>query len=259
MVARSRFDLQGKTALVTGGSRGLGLQIAEAICEFGGQVVLVARKEAELASACASLEATGGTVATIAADLQDLGAIDDLVADAAGKFGSIDLLVNNAGMSRYAPAEDFSLEAWTEVMSLNMTAPFLLTRAVGKAHFIPRRAGKVLNIASIGGLYGNRPDLGMKIIGYNASKGALVNYTRALAAEWGACNINVNALCPGFFPSEMAQEFIDKVGATLLPGIPLGRVGGPDDLKGPAVLLLSEAGRHITGHCLVVDGGMVAV
>lgn len=259
MAGRSRFDLQGKTALITGGSRGLGLQIAEAICEFGGQVVLVARKETELASARASLEAAGGTVATIAADLQDLGAIDDLVADAAGKFGAIDLLVNNAGMSRYAPAEDFSLEAWTEVMSLNMTAPFLLTRAVGKAHFIPRRAGKVLNIASIGGLYGNRPDLGMKIIAYNASKGALVNYTRALAAEWGAYNINVNALCPGFFPSEMAQDFIDKVGSTLLPGVPLGRVGGPDDLKGPAVLLLSEAGRHITGHCLVVDGGMVAV
>jgi len=259
LAERSRFDLMGKTALVTGGSRGLGLQIAEAICEFGGNVVLVARNAAELASAATSLEAAGGNVATIAADLQDLGGIDDLVADAVRKFGTIDLLVNNAGMSRYAPAEDFPLDAWTEVMTLNMTAPFVLTSAVGKHHFIPRRAGKVLNIASIGGLYGNRPDLGMKIIAYNASKGALVNYTRALAAEWGVYNINVNALCPGFFPSEMAQEFIDKVAGTLLPGVPLGRVGGPDDLKGPAVLLLSEAGRHITGHCLVVDGGMIAV
>ena len=258
-MSRTLFDLDGKTALITGGSRGLGLQIAEAVCDHGGNVVLVARRQAELDAAAAALEARGGSVATVAANLRDSAIIPDLVAEAAKPFGGLDMLVNNAGTSRYAPAEDHSLEAWNEVMALNMTAPFLLASTVGKHHFIPRCAGKVLNVASIGGLYGNRPDLGMKIIAYNSSKGALVNFTRALAAEWGAYNINVNALCPGFFDSQMARDFIDKVGATLLPAVPLGRIGGQDDLKGPALLLLSEAGRHITGQCLVVDGGMVAV
>ena len=253
------FDLDGKTALITGGSRGLGLQIAEAVCDHGGNVVLVARRQAELDAAAAALEKRGGRAATIAADLRDVAVVPDLVAEAAKRFGGLDMLVNNAGTSRFAPAEDYPIEAWNDVMALNMTAPFVLTSTVGKHHFIPKRAGKVLNVASIGGLYGNRPDLGMKIIAYNSSKGAIVNFTRALAAEWGAYNINVNALCPGFVPSHMARDFIDKVGDTLLPAVPLGRVGGPDDLKGPALLLLSEAGRHITGHCLVVDGGMVAV
>lgn len=258
-MGRDLFDLSGKTALVTGGSRGLGLQIAEALCDYGANVILVARNERELTSAASGLEGRGGRAATLVADLQDLSIIEDLVATAGGKFGAIDLLVNNAGMSSYAPAEEYPLAAWNEVMTLNMTAPFLLTREVGKRHFIPKRAGKVLNIASIGGLVGNRPDLGMKILAYNSSKGAMVNYTRALAAEWGTYNINVNALCPGFFPSQMSQGFIDQVSDVLLPTVPLGRVGGPDDLKGPALLLLSEAGRHVTGQCLVVDGGMTVV
>lgn len=253
------FDLSNKTALITGGSRGLGLQIAEALCDYGANVILVARNKQELAEAASSLAGRKGGVSTIAADLQNLSAIDDLVATAAAKFGALDLLVNNAGMASFAPAEDFSLEAWNEVMTLNMTAPHLLTAAVGRQQFIPKQAGKVLNIASIGGLVGNRPDMGMKIIAYNASKGAMVNYTRALAAEWGAYNINVNALCPGFFPSQMSQAFIDQVSGILMPTVPLGRVGGSEDLKGPALLLLSEAGRHITGHCLVVDGGMTIV
>lgn len=256
---RDLFDLSGKTALITGGSRGLGLQIAEAVCDYGGNVILVARNERELAAAAAGLEGRGGKVAALVADLGDPSTIEDLVERAAGSFGSIDLLVNNAGMSSYAPAEEYPLEAWNEVMMLNMTSPFLLTRETGRRHFIPKRAGKVLNIASIGGLVGNRPDLGMKILAYNSSKGAMVNYTRALAAEWGAYNINVNALCPGFFPTQMSQGFIDSVSEVLLPTVPLGRVGGPDDLKGPALLLLSEAGRHITGQCLVVDGGMTVV
>lgn len=253
------FDLSNKTALITGGSRGLGLQIAEALCDYGANVILVARNEQELEQAAAGLADRKGGVATIAADLQNLSLIDELVTTVTAKFGAVDLLVNNAGMSLYAPAEDYTLETWSQVMTLNMTAPHLLTGAVAKRHFIPKRTGKVLNIASIGGLVGNRPDLGMKIIAYNASKGAMVNYTRALAAEWGEYNINVNALCPGFFPSQMSQAFIDQVSGVLLPTIPLGRIGGPDDLKGPALLLLSEAGRHITGHCLVVDGGMTIV
>lgn len=256
---RDLFDLSGKTALITGGSRGLGLQVAEAICDYGGNVILVARSGSELTAAAERLAQRGGKVATMVADLQDLASIGPLAEQAGSKFGSIDLLVNNAGMSSFAPAEDYTIEAWNEVMTLNMTAPFLLTREVGKRYFIPNQAGKILNMASIGGLVGNRPDLGMKIIAYNSSKGAIISHTRALAAEWGRYNINVNALCPGFFPSQMAQEFIDQVSGILMPTVPLGRVGGPDDLKGPALLLLSEAGRHITGQCLVVDGGMISV
>lgn len=252
------FDLKGKVALVTGGSRGLGLQLAEALVEAGASVALTARKEAELAEARAHLEAMGGTVATVACDLSKFDTIPAVVDRVIAALGPIDILVNNAGTSWGAPMAEHPLSGWQKVMDLNITAPFVLTQEVGNRCFLPRRSGKVLNIASIGGMGGNRSDTEMFTIAYNSSKAAMINFTRALATEWGRYDINVNALAPGFFPSKMAGALIDRLEAHLLPSIPLGRFGGENDLKGPALLLVSEAGRHITGQCLPVDGGATA-
>lgn len=252
------FDLTGKRALITGGSRGLGFQIAEAAVEAGAAVVITARKQAELDEAAEALRAKGGQVQTLACDLQDLDSIPEVAATAIGAFGGLDILVNNAGTSWAAPTEDHPLDGWTKVMTLNVTAPFVLTREVGKQAFIPARSGKIVNIASIGGLSGNRADTQMYTIAYNTSKAAMINFTRALATEWGRFDINVNALCPGFFPSKMSAQVMARVEETLLPSIPLGRFGGESDLKGPALLMMSEAGRHITGQYLSVDGGATA-
>ena len=252
------FDLTGKVALITGGSRGLGLQLAEAMVEAGAKVALTARKEAELAEAKAHLEAMGGTVATIACDLTRFETIPAVVSRVIEALGPIDILVNNAGTSWGAPMAEHPLSGWQKVMDLNITAPFVLTQEVGNRCFLPRGEGKVLNIASIGGMSGNRADTDMFTIAYNSSKAAMINFTRALATEWGRHGINVNALAPGFFPSKMAEVLIGRLEAQLLPSIPLGRFGGAHDLKGPALLLVSEAGRHMTGQILAVDGGATA-
>lgn len=252
------FDIEGKTALITGGSRGLGLQIAEGVIEAGGRVVLTARKIDELEKARAHLQAMGGEVAVISCDLLDLDAIPDVAKQAIAAFDGLDILINNAGTSWAAPAQDHPTSGWNKVMTLNVSAPFVLTREIGKYAFIPAQSGKVLNIASIGGLGGNRADMDMFTVAYNASKAALINFTRALATEWGRYNINVNALAPGFFPSKMSEELLDRIAGKVLPATPLGRFGGEEDLKGPAVFLVSDAARHITGQCLAVDGGSTA-
>ena len=253
MSVKQLLDLTGKVAFITGGSRGLGLQMAEALGELGARIAISARKQHELDEAKAHLEAQGVEVVSIAADLSDLEGIPAVVEQVISQLGDIDILVNNAGATWGAPAEDYPAEGWMKVMNLNVNAAFFLTQTVGKRCMIPRSTGKVINIASIAGLSGN-PE-GMKTIAYNTSKGAMVNFTRALASEWGHYNINVNALCPGFFPSKMSQGLLDAQGETMLERIPLNRFGGEEDLKGAAVLLASEAGRHITGQCLAVDGG----
>ncbi|MDI9243880.1 SDR family oxidoreductase [Marinobacter sp. CHS3-4] len=253
MSVKNLLDLTGKVAFITGGSRGLGLQMAEALGELGAKIAISARKQHELDAAKEHLESQGVTVVTIAADLGDLEGIPKVVDQVVDQLGDIDILVNNAGATWGAPAEDYPPEGWMKVMNLNVNASFFLTQTVGKRCMIPRKTGKVINIASIAGLSGN-PE-GMKTIAYNTSKGAMVNFTRALASEWGAYNINVNALCPGFFPSKMSQGLLDAQGEKMLERIPLNRFGGEEDLKGAAVLLASEAGRHITGQALTVDGG----
>jgi gluconate 5-dehydrogenase len=259
MNVRKLFDLDGRTAVVTGGSRGIGLQMATALGEMGARVALTARRQDELDQARAGLERAGVECLTISGDLADRGAITRIVDAAMAAWGQIDILVNNAGCNWAAPAEDYPDEGWRKVMSLNIDAQFFLCREVGKRSMLPRRSGKIINIASIAGLYGNPPGWGMGTIAYNASKGALVNMTRALAAEWGRHNINVNAICPGFFPSKMTRVTLDRIDAEVLALTPLGRLGGDEDLKGAVVFLASEASRHVTGQVLAVDGGCTAV
>lgn len=258
MTILNLFDLTGKVALITGGSRGLGLQMARIYARAGADLILTARKADELEAAKSQLQKMGTRVATLPCDLSRPETIPDIVDRAMAAFGTIDILVNNAGTSWAAPMADHPLEGWDKVMTLNVTAPFVLTREIGRRAFLPRQSGKVLNIASIGGLGGNRADSEMFTIAYNTSKAAMINFTRALATEWGRHNINVNALAPGFFPSKMSEKLMARLEQVLLPSVPLGRFGGPEDLQGPALLLVSAAGQHITGQCLAVDGGATA-
>ncbi|MET0541107.1 MAG: SDR family oxidoreductase [Variovorax sp.] len=251
------FDLSGKTALVTGGSRGLGLQIAEALGEAGAKILLSSRKAADLEESAAHLQAKGIDTRWVAADASDPAQIRKVCDEAMQRLGHVDILVNNAGATWGAPAEDYPLEAWDKVMNLNIRSVFLMSQAVGKASMIPRRQGRIINIASITGLSGS---MDVAFIAYGTSKGAVVNFTRTLAAEWGRHGITVNALAPGFFPSKMTKGVLADQGADKLAAqAPLQRLGDDDDLKGAALLFASAAGKHITGQILAVDGGVSAV
>ena len=255
---RQLFSLDGKTALVTGGSRGLGLQIAEALGEAGAKLVITSRKSTDLEAAASGLRSRGIEVDWIAADATDATLTLQLVDGAIERLGGIDILVNNAGATWGAPAEDYPLEAWDKVMGLNVRVPFILTQAVGRKAMIPQRSGRIINVASVAGLGGNPPE--MTTIAYNTSKAALINFTRALAAEWGRHGITVNALAPGFFPSKMTKGLLDTWGADAVAShSPLNRLGDEDDLKGAALLFASAAGKHITGQVLAVDGGVSCV
>ncbi|MDM4766052.1 SDR family oxidoreductase [Pelomonas sp. SE-A7] len=249
------FDLKGQVALVTGGSRGLGLQMAEALGEAGARIMLSSRKAADLEEAVAHLAARGIEAQWIAADAADEAQARAVVAQTVERLGPIDILVNNAGASWGTPAEDHPIEAWDKVMDLNIRSLFVFAQEVARTCMIPRRSGRIINIASIAGLGGN-PSM-MKTIAYNTSKGAAVNFTRALAAEWGEYGINVNALAPGFFPSKMTKGLLAAVGAeNLAAHAPLRRLGDDEDLKGAVLLFASQAGKHITGQILAVDGGV---
>lgn len=251
------FDLTGRTALVTGGSRGLGLQIARALGEAGAKIMLSSRKAEDLESATATLQAEGIDTRWIAADCSDEADIRRLVAETMQRMGPIDILVNNAGAAWGAPAQDHPVAAWDKVMNLNIRGYFILSQEVGKRCMIPRKSGHIINLASIAGFGGNPPE--MTTIAYNTSKGAVITFTRALAGEWGQHGINVNAICPGFFPSKMTKGMLDEIGDMLIERSPLRRLGDDEDLKGVAVLLASDAGKHITGQALAIDGGVTAV
>lgn len=258
MGVQQLFDLSGRVALVTGGSRGLGLQMAQALGEMGCRVALVARKADELTEAEAGLKAQGIEAAGFVCDLQQATTVVPALVDAVvAHFGDIDILVNNAGASWAAPAEDYPDAAWRKVMSLNVDAPFVLSREIGRRCMIPRRRGKIVNIASAAGLRGTAP--GVHTIAYNTSKAALINFTRTLACEWGPHGIHVNAICPGFFPSKMSAGLLDTIGDAVIARTPLRRLGGDEDLKGAIVFLASEASRHISGQVLPVDGGASAL
>jgi gluconate 5-dehydrogenase len=253
---KNLFDLTGKRALITGGSRGLGLQIAHALGEAGATVLVSARKQDELDAAVAELTAAGIKATAIAADCGSAEGAQALAAAALKQLGEVDILVNNAGASWGAPAEDHPIEAWDKVMNLNIRGIFVLTQAIGKASMIPRKTGSIISVASIAGLGGN--PLFMKTIAYNTSKAAVINFTKTLAAEWGHYGIRVNALAPGFFPSKMTKGLLTQAGGAdvIAKHAPLQRIGDDEDLKGAALLFASDAGKHITGQTLAVDGGV---
>lgn len=257
MSVKQLFSLEGRIALITGGSRGLGLQMAEALGEMGCKLALTARKADELTEAKIHLEQKGYEVLTVVNDLSKTDEIPGMVDQIMQRFGAIDILVNNAGATWSAPAEEYPDEAWRKVLGLNVDSLFFVAREVAKRSMIPRRSGKILNIASVAGLRGSA--VNVNTIAYHTSKGAVVNFTRSLASEWGKYNINVNAICPGFFPSKMSAGLLEKVADSVIARAPLHRIGGDEDLKGIVVFLASEASRHITGQAIAVDGGISAV
>ncbi|RTZ48209.1 SDR family oxidoreductase [Candidimonas sp. SYP-B2681] len=256
MGVKELLKLDNQVALITGGSRGLGLQIAEALGEMGCRLAITARKTDELEQARSYLEKQGVEVIAITNNLAQFDTIPAMVGQVLDHYGTIDILVNNAGATWGAPAEDYPDAAWHKVMDVNINALFYLCREVGRRTMIPQQRGKIINVASAAGLRGTAK--GVTTIAYNTSKAAAVNFTRTLACEWGKYNINVNAICPGFFSSKLADGLIEQLGEGLINRIPLGRIGGPDDLKGTAVFLASEASRHITGQAIVIDGGASA-
>lgn len=252
------FDLTGKTALVTGGSRGLGLQLAQALGEAGARIVLSSRKASDLEEATAELQAAGIDTRWVAADCADENDIHRLADEALQRLGHVDILVNNAGAAWGAPAEDHPIEAWDKVMDLNVRGYFVLSQRIAKLSMIPRKSGRIINVASIAGLGGNPTD--MTTIAYNTSKGAVINFTRALGCEWGRYGITVNAICPGFFPSKMTAGTLARLGEEKLSAhAPLRRLGDDEDLKGLCLLYASDAGKHITGQWLAVDGGVSVI
>jgi len=252
------LDLKGKTALITGGSRGLGLQMAHALGEAGARIMVSSRKADDLEQAAAELQAAGIDARWIAADCAKEEDTRRLADETLQRMGAIDILVNNAGATWGAPAEEHPVAAWDKVMNLNVRGYFILSQQVANGWMIPQKRGRIINIASIAGLNGNPID--MKTIAYNTSKTAVIGFTRTLAAEWGRFGITVNAICPGFFRTKMASGLIDQLGeGKMAAAAPLGRLGDDEDLKGITLLYASDAGKHVTGQWLAVDGGVSVV
>lgn len=257
MRVQDLFDLRGQVAIVTGGSRGLGLEIAEGLGEAGATVVITARREQWLRRAEEALRARGIDVTAAVADAARAEDVDLLVARVLEAKGRIDVLVNNAGISWGAPPEQMPRDKWDAVLSTNVTGPFLLSRAVYPG-MAARGRGRIINVASVAGLFGTPPEV-MDATGYAASKGALIALTRDLAIKWARHGVTVNALAPGFFPTRMSEGVIERGGDALIRAIPLGRTGREGELKGAALFLASAASDYVTGQVLVVDGGVSAM
>ncbi|HEY2336669.1 MAG TPA: SDR family oxidoreductase [Burkholderiales bacterium] len=258
MRVQDLLSLKGKTALVTGGSRGLGLQMAEALGEMGAKVAISARKKDELDEASARLSSLGISSRSYVSDIGKREQVAPLADAVLKDFGKVDILVNNAGATWGAPAEDHPLEAWDKLVNVNLTGAFLLSQQVAKRSMIPAKWGRIINTASVAGITASDPRV-VRTVAYNATKHGLVGLTRQLAAEWGAHGITVNAICPGFFPSKMTKATLGKDLQMILETTPTGRVGNDEDLKGLVVLLASEASRHITGQAIAVDGGATII
>ena len=249
------FDLSGRVAIVTGGSIGLGRQMAEGLAEMGANVVLCARKKERCEQAANELKQLGIKALGLECDVKNPEQIRNVVEETSSQFGHIDILINNAGAAWGAPVEEMKLEHWNKVIETNLTGTFLFSQAVGR-FMVPQRRGKIINIASVAGLRGAPPDF--QAIGYHASKGGVIAFTKDLACKWGTHNIQVNAIAPGWFPTHMSEVAIERNREAFLKKIPLGRLGNEHDLKGAAVFLASDASNFVTGHVLVVDGGQTA-
>lgn len=257
MHVKELFDLKGKTALITGGGRGLGEQIAEGLAEAGANIVVCSRKREACEQVALRLESDCGVeTLAVACDVTKQEEVEQVVNKTVERFGTIDILVNNSGATWGAPTLEMPLEAFQKVMNVNVTGTFLMSQKVGEV-MLNQNSGKIINIASVAGLGGADPRF-METVGYNASKGAVITFTKDLAVKWGKHNIQVNALAPGFFPTKMSKGVLEQGGDFILDRTPLGRFGSERDLKGAALFLACRASDYVTGDVLVVDGGMHA-
>ncbi|WP_100010249.1 SDR family oxidoreductase [Lentibacillus sediminis] len=250
------FKLDGKTAIVTGGGRGLGAQIARTFAEAGANVVVCSRKLEACEQMRDELKKMGVDSLAFRCDVANPDDVKYVVQETVNHFGSIDILVNNSGATWGAPVAEMPLEAWQKVLHVNVTGTFLMSQEVGKV-MIEQQRGKIINLASIAGFGGVDPRI-MDTIGYNTSKGAVMTFTKDLAVKWGPNNINVNAIAPGFFPTKMSKGLLEMGGEKIIEATPLKRLGNDGDLAGAALFLASSASDYVTGDVLSVDGGMHA-
>jgi NAD(P)-dependent dehydrogenase (short-subunit alcohol dehydrogenase family) len=253
---RELFDLTGKVAIVTGGGSGIGRQMAQGLAEAGAYLVLCARKAERCEQAAAELQRLGVRALGLGCDVRDPEQVQAVVGRAVHELGGVDVLVNNAGTVWGAAPEDTPLEGWQKVVDVNLTGVFLFSQAAGRV-MIERGGGAIVNIASVAGLHGAPPEF-VNTVPYHATKGGVIAFTRDLAWKWAQHGIRVNAIAPGWFPSDMSKFVLDAQGEELVRRIPLRRFGGPEDLKGAVVFLASPASAYVTGHTLVVDGGQSA-
>jgi gluconate 5-dehydrogenase len=256
MHTRELFDLQGRVAIVTGGSIGLGRDMADGLADMGASLVLCARNQERCQQAADELAARGARAIARACDVANADDVRALVQAALDAYGRVDVLVNNAGTAWGAPLEQMRLEDWNKVLETNLTGTFLCSQAAGRV-MIDQKKGSIVNIASVSGMGGAPPDV-LRAAGYHASKGGVIAFTRDLACEWARHGIRVNAIAPGWFPTHMSSGILDRHRDRLRGGVPLGRFGTQDDLKGAVAFLASDASAYITGHVLVVDGGQSA-
>ena len=251
------FSLEGRVAIVTGGAGGLGLVMAHALADAGASVVVCSRDGGRCAEAAKELARPGRHALGLRCDVRSEEDVDAVVDAALAEWGRVDVLVNNAGTARSGAPEDTSLRDWEKVVAVNLTGSFLFARRVGRELIAAGRGGRIVNLASIAGLVG-APAALMDALAYSTSKGAVVAFTRDLACKWAPHGITVNALAPGWFPSDMTRGQLSSIGDELLARIPLRRFGEPDDLRGTIVFLASDASAYVTGQTLVLDGGWTA-
>ncbi len=246
------FTLTGKVAIVTGGSRGLGEEMAEGFAEAGAALVLCARREEWLTPTLERFRSLGVRVEGQVADVAKPQDVQAVVDTAMRAFGQIDILVNNAGISWAAQPEEMPLDKWQKVLDVNLTGAFLFSQAAGR-EMLKRKYGRIINVASIAGLHASVR--GPHYAGYAATKAGLMGLTRELAASWGPNGIRVNAIAPGFFHSRLADAAISLAEPAIKASCPIPRVGAEGELKGVAVFLAADASNYITGQVIVVDGG----
>ena len=251
------FSLKGRAALVTGGSRGIGLEIAEGLGEAGARVAIVARRREWLDEAERALRGKDIECLALTGDVADPNDVVRAAEAVTGAFGRIDILINAAGRTWGASVEEFPLEKWREVMEANATGTFLMCQTVGRG-MIGRRFGRIINVASLAGLAGQPPEI-MNAVAYSASKGAIISLSKDLAVKWARHGVTVNVIAPGWFPTRMSEKVIERAGQALTASIPMGRVGRPGEVKGAAVYLASDAASYVTGQVFAIDGGLLAL
>ena len=251
------FDLTGKAAIVTGAGSGLGIIFSEALAEAGADIACADIDLAHAERTAERIRQLGRRAIAIAADVTDEQAAQAMVARAVAEFGRLDILVNNAGIATVGAAESMAVADWRRTIDVNLTGVFICAQQAAKQMLAAKTGGAIINIASILGAVASEP---VQAAAYAAAKGGVVNLTRDLAVQWAQQGVRVNAIGPAYFPSAMTQGIFEdaKLKADIERLTPMGRIGNPDDLKGPVVFLASEAAAYVTGHTLYVDGGWTA-